>query len=80
MDFTNINGTEEKREEFVKDDMLHFSNDNASRLLVEPLVVPLRVQLDEKVGDAIVFTHPHLVHDGEAEKLVDTAVTRFEAE
>lgn len=67
--------TEQKRNEFVVDDVLHFSNDDTSTLLVQTLVAPMTVDFDEEVGDAVVFSHPYLIHVRQADEFVHSEVT-----
>jgi hypothetical protein len=42
--------------------VLHFSNDDASGFLVEALVAPMVIEFDEEISDAVVLTHPNLIH------------------
>lgn len=69
--------TEQKRNKFVVDDVLHFSNDDTSTLLVQTLVAPMTVDFDEEVGDAVVFSHPYLIHVRQADEFVHSEVTCF---
>ena len=48
--------------------------------MIDALVVPVRVDLSEFGGDAVVFAHDEHVSDGEHQLLVDTRVTGHEAE
>ena len=61
-------------------DVLHLSDDNPSRLLVESLVLleVLRQILLQLVGDPVVFPHEHDVHGGQERMLVDPVVSGHE--
>lgn len=66
--------TEQEREEFVVNDVLQLGNNDAPRFLVETLVVPVWVDFNEEIGDAVVLAHPGLRHGCQADERVDSWV------
>ena len=54
---------------------LHLSNLNPSGLLVKSLVLPVRVEVGQLLGDPVVLPHPDGVVDRQAGLLVGPRVT-----
>lgn len=55
---------EQDRQELVVRDMLDLSDDDPPRLLVQGLVVPVRIQLQQRLGDSIMLARHQGVHAG----------------
>ena len=55
--------------------MLHFSNIDLPGLLIEPLVIPVGVEVRQFPGQSVVLTDPDGVESGQAWLLVRTGVT-----
>ncbi len=60
---------------FVVGNVLHLSNENASGLLVETLVIPKRVQVGEFRRKSVVFTHENGVRDSQVGVFVRPRIT-----
>ena len=58
----------------VVGDVLHLCDLDPPGLLVEPLVLPVRVEVVQLGGQPVVFPHPHRVVDRQARLLVRSAV------
>ena len=58
---------------------LNLCDDDPPGLLVEPLVVPVRVEVGEVAGEPVVLPHPHRVVHSQPGLLVTAAVPRHEA-
>ena len=54
---------------------LNLCDDDPPGLLVEPLVVPVRVEEGKVAGEPVVLPHPHRVVDGQPRLLVGSGVT-----
>lgn len=67
--------TEENRQEFVVGDVLQFSDNYPSRLLVQGFVIPARMQLLEHSGNSVVLSHPNRMDQCEVNLLVNSAIT-----
>ena len=70
--------TEQEREEFVVNDVLHLGNDDAPRFLVQALVLPVWVDFNEEIGDAVVLAHPRLRHGSQADERVHSRIACFD--
>ena len=49
--------------------------DDLPRLLVDPLVVPVRVEVGELLGQSVVFPHPDSVEHSQTRLLVTATVS-----
>ena len=54
---------------------LILSDNNLPGLLVESLVVPVRVEVAELLGQSVVFPHPDSVEHGQTRLLVTATVS-----
>ena len=54
---------------------LNLRDDDPPGLLVEPLVVPVRVEVGEVAGEPVVLPHPHRVVHSQPRLLVNTVIT-----
>ena len=70
---------QDNRHELAVGDVLHLGADDAPRLLVHLLVVPLGIELGEAVGQPVMLARPEQVHRRQMEILVGPRVTRGEA-
>ena len=71
--------TQKKWKVFVVGDVLQFRGDDASALLEQGLISPVRVERLKARGDSVVLAHKERVQRGHAEVLVDPCVSREEA-
>ena len=71
--------TEDSWEPFSVGDVLYFSDDDASYFLEEDLIGPGRVDCSQRLGDAIVLTHPQGVHHSQLRLLIDSRIPGVEA-
>ena len=49
--------------------------DDLPRLLVDPLVVPVRVEVAELLGEPVVFPHPHSVEHSQTRLLIGARIS-----
>ena len=54
---------------------LNLCDDDPPGLLVEPLIVPVRVEEGEVAGEPVVLPHPHRVVHSQSGLLITAAVT-----
>ena len=54
---------------------LYLGDDDPPGLLVEPLVIPVRVEECKEAGEPVVLPHPHRVVHSQPGLLVTAAVT-----
>ena len=64
---------------FVVGNVLHLADEDAARFLVQPLVVPVRIEVGQLFGQAVVLAHEDGVRHGQTGLLVGARVARFEA-
>ena len=62
---------------FINNDLVHCSND-LTGFLVEPFIVPARIDLFQLPGNPVVFSHPNGMHNGESDQLIRTVVPSYE--
>lgn len=68
--------TQDQWKEFPVGDMLNHCSDDSSRLLVQLLVTPVRVQASQLPGDSIVLCHPRRVHRHQSRLFATSLVPR----
>jgi len=73
--FQHVVGAQKDREPFGVVDVLEFGDQYSSGLLVQRLVVPVRVDVRQHRGDAVVLPEEQDLHDGQLRVLVRPSVT-----
>ena len=66
--------TEHNWKPLVVSDVLHLRRDDATRLLIDGLVVPVGVQSRQFISYPVVLPHPQCVHCGQLYLFVDTGI------
>lgn len=67
-------GTKKNRQPLVVGDVLEGGDVDPAGLLVEALVVPVRVEGLQLLGQAVMLSHEHDLMDGELRVLVGTGI------
>ena len=75
VDLSHVVGAKDDGEPLVVGDMLVLSNDNLPGLLIQSLVIPVRVEVVELLGNSVVFSHPNSVENCQSRLFVHTIVT-----
>lgn len=76
---SSILSTNNHRQPFIIDNMLHNSNNDLSRFLVDSLVTPRRIDTRKSSSDSVVLTQEQHLESDETQVLISTRLTANKA-